>query len=110
MLKLTFYTPKERRPKDGEQVLCLRHSRFYGSWEFDNAEVEWVWDFLDEDGRPCFDGAFWQEGDIQPENSRLVFYLSGAGPFQFDDEEILLHYPDEIENDLITLANFKSTK
>ena len=110
MLRLGFYTPKERCPTDGQQVVGLRYDDFYGSWEFKSAVVEWVWDFLDEDGRSVYDGAFWQEGDIQPEDSRLVFYLSGEGPFEFDSEEILLHYPDEIENVLKTLANFKSTK
>jgi hypothetical protein len=89
-IQIQFYTFKERQPANGQEIVMVRDSKLYSTWEFEFARIEYQWEEFDETG---FTGTSYsyEEGEPQPENTVLVVLTVGghrSGGFQAPDDAL----------------------
>lgn len=64
-----FYKVRDKQPEDGDEIIFIETSRFYGTYDFRFGKVEHQYEEIDEeDGTPT--GIFFCEVD-DPEDSSL---------------------------------------
>jgi len=72
-----FNKSTEILPPHDAEVIYVDSSPFYSTYEFKFAQVEWQWDFVDEEGHPTGSSCTYEPGEEQPEGSELIIIVDG---------------------------------
>ncbi len=83
-MNIEFYNIKDKKPKNKQRVVYIKTSKFYGSYEFTFAPVDYYWD----NNKGC--QVDYEEGDVAPGPKFKLFIAVGKEVFKENTEQDFL--------------------
>lgn len=104
MITFDFYTPTEKIPKHGDEILFIRKITHFGNdyFELSHGNIEFSWEELDENGEYTDNSTCYANGEennnLKDSHLKLCVLVSGGwGSGYFKDIVICWNYPFDLE-------------